>query len=300
LTGHSICRTSDSDPPSLESTNFGATGRTVSRLGFGGAPAGLTNYLDPYSPGDRAQRSGVIAAIQRAVELGVTYFDTAAGYGSGESERIFGEALDGHTESVYLATKVGHQEADVRASVERSLENLRVDCVDLVQIHGGDYPSDLADHILNGESILTTLESMRNERLIRRIGFTTENQNGSTYRFIESGRFDVMQICYNVLHMHAHEFTRPFGSIVSAHEAGIGVVTMRTLTSGMFQKWAKIMRPDDDFDYSPSLLQFVLSDPMVDVALVGMRTAAEVDLNVQILNDLDGRFDLEEVHRKYV
>ena len=234
------------------------------------------------------------------MELGVTYFDTAAGYGSGESERIFGEALDGHTESVYLATKVGHQEADVRASVERSLENLRVDCVDLVQIHGGDYPSDLADHILNGESILTTLESMRNERLIRRIGFTTENQNGSTYRFIESGRFDVMQICYNVLHMHAHEFTRPFGSIVSAHEAGIGVVTMRTLTSGMFQKWAKIMRPDDDFDYSPSLLQFVLSDPMVDVALVGMRTAAEVDLNVQILNDLDGRFDLEEVHRKYV
>jgi predicted aldo/keto reductase-like oxidoreductase len=80
----------------------------------------------------------------------------------------------------------------------------------------------------------------------------------------------------------------------------MGVVTMRTLTSGMFQKWAKMVRPDDDFDYSPSLLQFVLSDPMVDVALVGMRSATEVESNVQILKDIDGRFDLEEVHRKYV
>jgi len=234
------------------------------------------------------------------VELGVTYFDTAAGYGAGDSERIFGEALDGHTGSIYLATKVSHTEADARASIERSLENLRVDCLDLVQIHGGDYPSDLTDHILNEDAILSTLESMRDEGLIRHLGFTTENQNGSTYRFIESSRFDVMQICYNVLHLHAHEFTRPFGSIVAAHEAGIGVVTMRTLTSGMFQKWAKMVRPDDDFDYSPSLLQFVLSDPMVDVALVGMRSADEVESNVRILNDLDGRFDLEEVHRKYV
>ena len=89
----------------MEQVTFGRTGVTVSRLGFGGAPAGLANYLDAYSPTDARQRREVIEAIQRAVELGITYFDTAPGYGGGESERIFGEALEGIGRSGFC----GHQ-----------------------------------------------------------------------------------------------------------------------------------------------------------------------------------------------
>jgi hypothetical protein len=58
--------------------------------------------------------------------------------------------------------------------------------------------------------------------------------------------------------------------------------------------------PDDDFDYSPALLQFVLSNKLVDVALVGMRTPEEVDKNIAVLNDTAGRFDLADLHRKFV
>jgi len=242
----------------------------------------------------------VIEAIQRAVELGVTYFDTAAAYGAGESERIFGEGLVGHGDDVFIATKVAHEESDVRGSVQRSLENLNVDALDLVQIHGGDYTTEQTDQILASGGMLETLESLRNEGLIRHLGFTSENQNGAVYRFIESGRFDVMQICYNLVHLHAHDYTRPFGSLVAAEGAGMGTVTMRTLTSGLFQRWMKMVRPEDDFDYSPALLQFVLSDPLVDVALIGMRTPEEVEANFTVLNDLDGRIDIEEMHRKYV
>ena len=79
----------------MEYVTLGRTGATVSRLGFGGAPAGLTNYLGTYTPADAQQRRQVIQAIQYAVELGVTYFDTAPAYGNGESESIFGEALAG-------------------------------------------------------------------------------------------------------------------------------------------------------------------------------------------------------------
>ena len=79
----------------MEYTTLGRTGASVSRLGFGGAPAGLTNYLGDYTPEDLHQRGQVIDAIHTAVEMGVTYFDTAPGSGQGASEEIFGAALAG-------------------------------------------------------------------------------------------------------------------------------------------------------------------------------------------------------------
>ena len=284
----------------MDTTQLGGTGRIVSRLGFGGAPAGLTNYLDPYAPSNRDQRESVIAAIQRAVDLGITYFDTAASYGAGESERIFGEALDGRSDGLFVATKVGHAVENPRQSVENSLKNLRLDSVDLVQIHGGSYTEDQADRIMAPGGLLQVLEKARSEGLIRHIGFTSEDQNSAVYRFIDSGRFDVMQICYNLVHQHAYEPTRPFGSIIHAAAANMGVVTMRTLTSGVFQKWIRAVRPNDDFDYSAALLQFVLSNPKVDVALVGMRTINEVGRNVAAADDVDRRVDIDQIHAKYV
>jgi aryl-alcohol dehydrogenase-like predicted oxidoreductase len=268
-------------------------------LGFGGAPAGLAQYLDDYDPARDADREGVVAAIKRAVELGITYFDTAPGYGGGAGESIYGEALDGAREDVFVATKVSRDVGDVRASVEQSLKLLRTDHVDLVQIHGNSYTSDQADEIFAPGRTLEQLEQLKTEGLTRFVGFTSEDNNAAVFRFIDSGRFDVMQISYNLLHQHPAEWTRPSGSLFEARDAGVGVVTMRTLTSGIFQKWANTVRPDDDFDYTPSLLQFVLSNPLVNVVLVGMRTVDEVESNVMTANDLSGRVDHKELHRKY-
>ena len=147
---------------------------------------------------------------------------------------------------------------------------------------------------------LEVLEQARDDGLIRHIGFTTEDQNPPVYEFIESGRFDVMQTCYNIVFQHTYEPTRPFGSIYEADKAGMGVVTMRALTASVFQRWMSAVRPDDDFDYSAALLQFVLSNKLIDVALVGMRTHKEVDKNVAVLNDLSGRVDLNDLHEKFV
>jgi hypothetical protein len=107
-------------------------------------------------------------------------------------------------------------------------------------------------------------------------------------------------MCYNLLHQHPAEWTRPFGSIFEAEDAGMGIVTMRTVTSGLFQRWVQWVNPENTFDYTPALLQFVLSNPMVDVALVGMRDAEIVEANVRICEDLSGRIDLRELHAKYV
>lgn len=283
----------------METVPLGRTGVMVSRLGFGGAPAGLTNYLEAYSPDDAAQRADMVAAIERAVARGITYFDTAPGYGDGASERIFGDALAGVTSPLFLATKIRPTDEDARASVEPSLERLRRDQVDLVQLHGTTYTTERADEILAPGGLLSQLEALRDEGLIRFIGFTSEDNNPSVYRFIKSGRFDVMQICYNLLFQHPYEPTRPFGSLIEADAAGMGIVTMRTLTSGLFQKWVRRVNPGDTFDYTAALMQFVLSNPVVDVALVGMRAPEMVDANVAICEDMAGRIDLDWMHQKY-
>ncbi len=284
----------------MEHAVLGRTGREVSRLGFGGAPAGLKNYLDEYDPALPDQREGVVAAILRALELGVTYFDTAPGYGAGVSESIFGEALAGCGERVFVATKIGASAEGARRSLEGSLERLRRDGVDLVQIHGSSYSVAQTEAMLAPGGIVAELEQLREEGLTRAIGFTTEDTNDSVYRLIRSGRLDVMQICYNMIYQHPYEPTRPFGSILEADDAGMGVVTMRTLTSGILQNWIRAVNPDDTFNYNAALLQFVLANPLVDVALVGMRDIATVECNVDVANDLDGRIPLDRMHERYV
>ena len=283
----------------METTQLGSTGVEVSRLGFGGAPAGLAQYLDDYDPTRDADREGVVAAIQRAVALGITYFDTAPGYGGGAGESIYGEGLEDSRADLFVATKVSGIVENVRESLETSLKLLRTDHVDLIQIHGNSYTQDQAEETLGSGGILEQLERLKEEGLTRYVGFTSEDNNAAVFQFINSGRFDVMQISYNLLHQHPAEWTRPFGSLFEARDAGVGTVTMRTLTSGIFQKWVNTVRPDDEFDYTPSLLQFVLSNPLVNVALVGMRTVDEVERNVATANNLSGRVDHEELHRKY-
>ena len=283
----------------MQTTTLGRTGLTVSQLGFGGAPAGLTNYLSTYAPENVDQRQQVLAALETALALGITYFDTAADYGDGASERIFGEGLARAGDNIVLATKVSSRMV-ARASVERSLRNLRRDRLDVVQIHGTVYHPEKADAILASGGLLDQLLALKEEGLVRYIGFTTEASNAAVDRFVADGRFDVMQIAYNLLYQHPYDPVRPFGSIIDADQQQMGVITMRTLTSGLLQKWIQQVNPANTFDYTPALLQFVLSNPLVDVALVGMRTPAEVQANVAIWGDLAGRIDLDWLHERYV
>lgn len=83
-------------------------------------------------------------------------------------------------------------------------------------------------------------------------------------------------------------------------EKGMGIVTMRSLTSGIFQKWMRIIQPDNTFDYSKALIQYVLSNPLVDTALLGMRSVAQVEENVAVCLDTAHRIDLAELHKRKV
>ena len=286
----------------METRLFGNSGKMVSRIGFGGAVAGLKNYLAAHDPGNEDNARGIHEALARALELGINYFDTAIGYGDGASEKLFGDVLcDADPESIFLATKCGGTDYDgTMRSVERSLKHLRRDWIDLLQIHGDTYTDERAGRILAQGGMADALERLKKEKVIRMVGFTTEDQNRAVYDFIESGRFDQIQVCYNLLFQHPYDPVRPFGSLLAAKKANMATVSMRSTTSGTFQKWNKMVRPDDTFDYTRSLIQFALSNEHIDVVLVGMRNAREVEMNVETCADLSGRIDLSELHERYV
>jgi aryl-alcohol dehydrogenase-like predicted oxidoreductase len=284
----------------MEYAVFGNTGFKASRIGFGGATAGLKNYLHTYDPSDAGQRLGIIRAIEKALELGINYFDTAPGYGNGLSEEMFGEALAG-AHDVFLASKVSPKNRDdVRSSVEASLKRLRRDSIDLIQIHGTSYDRPTADAILGPGGMLEQLEELKKSGMIRWIGFTSEDNNEALYRFVESGRFDAMQIQYNLISQHPFIPARPFGSLYEADKRKMGIAVMRSPTSGSFQKWVQMVNPANSFDYTRALIQFVLSNPLVDVALIGMRSPERVAQNVAICDDMAGRIDIAELYRWYV
>jgi len=283
----------------MEYAPFGKTGVTVSRIGFGGAPAGLKNYLDDFDPDAEADRNQILNAVDAALEAGINYFDTAPGYGNGKSEEMIGHALKGHRSNVFLASKSGICGADeLRRSVENSLRRLQTDRLDFLQIHGTSYTEDSVRAVVQG-GMLAQMLQLKAEGLVRFIGFTSEDNNAAVYEFIRSGHFDMMQICYNVFMQHPYDPNRPFGSMLEAEKAGMGISVMRTTTSGLFKRWMRLAHPENTFDYTEALIRFVLSNPLVDVALIGMRTAEEVKNNAAVCNDVSGRMDLRELFTYY-
>jgi len=284
----------------MEYTELGSTGERVSRLGFGGAPAGLANYLGEYDPDEAAARERVRTAVRTALERGVTYFDTAPGYGDGTSEELLGEALaEFDRGDLFVATKVELGDADyVRDRVASSVERLGVDHIDLLQIHGGSYDAADVERVLDGGT-LAGMERLREAGRVDYLGFTTEDHNPAVFDFLDEGVFDVMQINYNLMFQHPYNPINGSGALVAADERGVGTVTMRTTTSGILQEWVETVAPDAGVDYRPALVQFVLSNPLVDVALVGMRDPEVVEANADLVADTDGRIDIEALFERY-
>lgn len=282
----------------MEFRTLGRTGLRVSAIGFGGAPAGIPNYVERWDPSGDAEAASLRAAIEHALDLGINYFDTAPSYGDGISEEIFGRALAQHRGRFVLATKVGARDPEgIRASVEASLRRLQVDCLDVIQFHGGWYSDEEAERILAGDG-LEALERLRDGGKVRFLGFTAEGPTGGASRMIASGRFDLLQVRYNLMYGHTCDFVNEAGLIREARAQGMGVLTMRTLTSGILQKLLTAHMPEVPHKAVDSLaLNYVLSNPFIDCALVGMRRPEEVDANTAVLNL--PRLDLPALHHRF-
>src|ERR1700680_531693 len=138
----------------LATTALGGTGLEVTRVGFGAWAIGGTGYEFGWGAEDDDES---VAAIERALELGVNWIDTAAVYGLGHSEKIVGHALAGRDDRPYVFTKaslvadgqgrVAHslKRDSILREVEASLRRLGLDAIDLYQIHWPDPGPDIEE-----------------------------------------------------------------------------------------------------------------------------------------------------------
>lgn len=226
---------------------LGSTGIHVAPIAFGAGP------ISQLLVGD--ERSQQCATIDKAIELGVRWFDTAATYGEGRSEENLGRSLEtlAAQDKVQIATKVrimppdlGRIGAVARASVAASLHRLRLERITLLQVHNsitataGDEPTSLSPaHILAPGGLLETLDDLRREGLVEHLGLTGIGQPAALREVIDSGRFATIQTPYHLLNPSAGSDAPPgfaetdYGNIIaSCQRQGMGVFVIRVLAGG--------------------------------------------------------------------
>ena len=225
----------------MEMRTFGKTGLQVSILGFGcGAVGGL---MVRGAPDDQER------AVARALEVGVNYFDTAAMYGNGESEKNLGRVLAKLKPNVIVGTKVrikstdfNRIEAAVTESLEASLKRMGRDQVDIFHLHNA-ITTDGGDESIAARTVLEevgpTFEKLRQQGKLRFLGITAVGDTAALHQVIDARVFHSAQVSYNMLNPSAGAAlpagypAQDYGKLFDhTQSAGVGVVGIRVLAGG--------------------------------------------------------------------
>ena len=189
----------------MEMRTLGRTGVKVSVLGFGCGAVGGMMVKGSLADQERA--------VARALEAGITFFDTAPMYGNGASETNLGRVLARLKPEIFLATKVtvlpedkGDIAGAVARSLEASLKRLGRESVDLLQLHNR-IDSAGTDRPLTAETVIQevapAMENLKRQGKIRFAGITALGETALLHRVVDSKAFDTAQICFNLLNPSA-------------------------------------------------------------------------------------------------
>ena len=263
----------------LEKRPFGKTGMMVTVLGFGGAEIGY----------EKTDQAVVDKLLNSALDAGLNVVDTAECYV--DSEVQIGKAIGARRKEYFLFTKCGHfvdsggRGADwtkpaILKSVERSLQRLKTDVVDLVQLH-----SCSLDELKKGECI-EALEQAKKEGKTRFIGYSGDHD--AAHYAVECGRFDSLQTSLNVCDQEPIDLTLPL-----AREKNIGVICKRPIANAVWrydekpangyvvEYWNRLQKLGYDFAKGDARkkedangpagisMRFTAMQPGVDVLIVG-------------------------------
>ena len=290
---------------------LGATGMEVSVLGFGAWGIGGTMWIG-------AEDDESLAALRRAIELGVNFIDTAAGYGGGHSEELVGRVVRESAETIHVATKIPPKNmvwpapAGVRAEeafpadwviaqTEGSLARLRLETIDVQQFHVW------SDEWVGQGDWLDAIERLKRDGKIRAFGVSiNDHQPSNAVKLVESGHVDTVQVIYNVFDQSPEDELFP-----AVEAAGVGVIARVPFDEGSL---TGRIRPDTEFpegdwrnryfagdrkrevweraqavasdaqvpvdELAEVALRFCITHPAVSTAIPGMRTVRNVERNV--------------------
>ncbi|MDZ7316156.1 MAG: aldo/keto reductase [candidate division KSB1 bacterium] len=228
---------------------LGKTGLNVSEIGFGAWAIGEAAW------GSQPEHES-IAALHRAIDLGVNFIDTAAGYGDGKSERIIGRVLKERRERVYVATKTPptpgpwppspycnvderYPESYLRRNVEERLRNLQTDCLDILQLHTWTRAWN------RNPRPFEILRKLQSEGKIRFIGVSTpEHDQNAVNDLMRQGWVDTVQVIYNIFEQEPAAELLPL-----AQETNTGIIVRVVFDEGVLTgKYSKDSQfPEGDF-----------------------------------------------------
>jgi len=202
-------------PPPMPERPFGKTGHNVRLFSLGGqATIEKEGTLDES-----------VAIINRAIDLGVNYLDTAASYGRGISQKYFGEVMATRRDEVFLATKTHNRTRDGSLQLlEQSLESLQTDHLDLWQLHNISRIEQL-DQIFADDGAIHALLEAREQGIVKNLGITGHADPDVLIEGLNRFDFDTILLALNP----ADKFHRPFMDklLPLANEKGMGVIAMK-------------------------------------------------------------------------
>jgi predicted aldo/keto reductase-like oxidoreductase len=246
---------------SLPSRTLGRTGAKVSILAFGCGSRFLM-----YKDEDRA-----LAILNRAIDLGITYLDTAYAYGDGESESRVGKVMASRRKEVWLATKIPDRTRDgFLRRLEGSLRRLQSDHVDLVHIHSLGHADDLAK-IEASDGALKGLMEAREQKMARFAGMTSHTDGEVMATAIQRHDLDCVQMALNASRNGRFEEL----ALPAADRKNLGVIAMK-VTGQEFLVGSGAGKAE-----MSSLLRYSMSLP-VTTAVVGMPRPEMLEHNVEI------------------
>ena len=245
----------------MPARSLGGTGLTLPVLGLGGSASPLSR------PGAEAE---AIAIIERALDLGVRYFDTAANYGP--SEERLGQVLPTRRREVVIASKTAARDRD-RAwrQLEQSLTRLQTDYLDLWQFHALTHAWDI-DTILNERSgAILAAQEAQEQGIVRQVGITGHHNPGIITTALSRYRFDTALVPINAADVHTPEsFIETVLPV--AQQQNTGVIAMKVPAYGRLLKGGQLSMED--------VLGYALSQPGVSLSVIAADTLEQLEENV--------------------
>ena len=234
----------------MEYTTLGKTGLRISRMGFGGIPI------------QRIDAEGTKNLMQKLMEAGVNYIDTARGYTV--SEQYLGYGLEGIRDKFVLATKSMARTKDAMAAdIETSLKNLRTDYIDLYQVHNPGM--EQLDTVIGEGGALEALLEAKKAGKIGHIGLTAHSA-AVFERALSLDWVETIMFPYNIVENQGEKL------IAKCREKNIGFIDMKPLAGGAIENAALALR-------------YVCSNPGVTVVIPGMAETSELEENVKACSD---------------
>jgi aryl-alcohol dehydrogenase-like predicted oxidoreductase len=263
----------------MEHRRLGRLGRENSVLIFGGAALG------------EVTEEAADTAIGQALDAGVDHFDTAADYG--ESEVHYGRWMPEIRERIFLSTKTGDRERDAaRRSIERSLERLRVDHVDLIQLHAVCDPEDL-DRATGPGGALEAAIQAKEEGLVGAVGITGHGHEAPATHLEALSRypFDTVLTPWNYILSTDEDYRRDYEALVlEIKRQDAGLMTIKTVSRRNWpegdpqhdQRYTTWYEPFDQREYVDAAVSFVLSfEEITGIAMVGDVTLVPMMLEAE-------------------